>query len=157
MKNSKRNGKILPFLKQVRCYSLPGFFRYLYLKIVGKSILVTGSCRGCGMCCRRISLEGRNGWLRSEKTFHETVTNYPEYGRFVIIGRDTQGFLLFSCSWSTPQGTCIDYENRLGLCQKFPESSLVFAGGRLPSTCGYKFDEVVPFKKVLHTAVRRQK
>lgn len=156
-KRVKEMIKILPFLKQIRCYSLSGFIRYLYLRMIGKSILVTGSCRGCGMCCRSISLEGWHGWLRSEKMFQEIVMNYPEYGRFVISGRDQQGFLLFTCSLRSPQGTCLDYDKRLALCRKFPESSLVFAGGRLPSTCGYKFAEVVPFKKILNAAVHRQK
>ncbi len=145
------------FINQVRCLSLPGFFRYLYLRMTGRSILVTGSCRGCGMCCRNISLEGCDGWLHSEKAFQEIVTNLPEYGRFVVVGRDSHGFLLFNCSWNTPQGSCLDYDKRLTLCRKFPENSLVFAGGRLPPNCGYKFSTVVPFKKILNAAVHRQK
>jgi hypothetical protein len=156
MKKSKSNGR-LHFLKRLGYFSLSGFIRYLYLRMIGKSILVTGSCHGCGMCCRGISLEGWDGWLRSEKAFQEIVVNYPEYGRFVIIGRDSQGFLLFRCDWSTPQGTCLDYDKRLDLCRKFPESSLVFAGGHLPLTCGYQFAEVTPFKKILNAAVRKRK
>ncbi len=148
---------MLRFLKQVWCYSFSGFIHYFYLKMIGKSILVTGSCRGCGMCCRSISLEGWNGWLRSEKAFQKIVITYPEYGRFVVSGRDRQGFLLFTCTLCTPLGICLEYDKRLALCRKFPECSLVFAGGRLPSTCGYKFAEVVPFKKILNKAVRRQK
>ncbi len=144
------------FLKQVHCYSLSGSIRYLYLKIVGKTILVTGSCRGCGKCCRNISLKGRYGWLRSDKAFQKIVSIYPEYGRFAVSGRDQQGFLLFSCSLCTPQRTCLDYDKRLALCRKFPESSLVFAGGQLPATCGYKFAEAVPFKKILKAAVCRR-
>jgi uncharacterized protein len=149
--------KFAQLLTQVRCYSLHGVIRSLLLHLRGKSILVTGSCRQCGSCCRSISLEGRHGWLRSEKAFQEIIEDYPEYGRFVIIGKDTDGFLLFSCNWHTAEGGCSDYENRLSLCRKFPESSLVFAGGRLPPTCGYGFAEVVPFKKVLAAAVHRRK
>ncbi|MDK9707693.1 MAG: YkgJ family cysteine cluster protein [Desulforhopalus sp.] len=149
--------KIPLIFKRIRSLSLPGLVRYLFMRIRGKSILVTGSCRGCGMCCRSISLEGREGWLRSEKAFQEIVSNYPEYNRFTITGKDSQGFLLFSCSWSTADGTCGDYDNRLPLCRKFPESSHVFAGGRLPPSCGYRFVEVEPFQKVLSAAMQKRK
>lgn len=149
--------KISHIFKHYLSLSLPGLVRYLFVRMRGKSILVTGSCRGCGMCCRSISLEGREGWLRSEKAFYEIVKHHPGYRRFAITGKDSQGFLLFSCTWSTPEGTCRDYLNRLPLCSKFPESSLVFAGGRLPPTCGYRFGEVVPFKKILSAAMQKRK
>ena len=150
-------GSMGSFIHQIRCFSLLGLFRYLYLQMTGKSILVTGSCRGCGMCCRNIALEGGMGWLRSEDEFQKIVLAYPEYARFVPSGRDSQGFLLFHCSWHTPQNTCQDYDNRLALCRKFPESTLFFAEGQLPPTCGYKFSIVVPFKKILNSAMNRKK
>ena len=112
---------------------------------------------GCGACCKRICLEGRNGWLRSGEDFEKIVKKYPEYARFEIIGKDQQGFLLFSCSWCTPQGTCQDYENRLPLCAKFPESSLVFAGGELPANCGYQFTKVVSFEKILRQELKKKR
>jgi Fe-S-cluster containining protein len=155
VKSSHR--KYFLFLKEIRSFSIIGSFKYLVLKLRGKSILVTGSCRGCGTCCRSICLEGRNGWLRSKKDFQKIVGKYPEYNRFEIIGKDQQGFLLFSCLWSTPEGTCMDYDNRLPLCSKFPESSLVFAGGRLPVNCGYGFTEVVPFEKILRKELKKKK
>lgn len=151
------SGKIAQLFTKVRCYSFPGILHSIFLHLRGKSILVTGNCRQCGSCCRSISLEGRCGWLRSEKAFREIVEDYPEYGRFVLIGRDNDGFLLFSCSWLNGEGGCRDYESRLPLCRKFPERSLVFAGGRLPPNCSYGFAEVVPFKKILDAAIRRQK
>lgn len=155
MKSSQR--KCFQFLKELRPFSLVGIFKYLWLKVRGKSILVTGSCRGCGACCRSICLEGSDGWLRSRKAFAEIVKKNPEYKRFEVIGKDQQGFLLFSCTWCTPQGTCLNYENRLPLCCNFPESSLVFAGGQLPVNCGYTFTEVVPFEKILRQELKKEK
>jgi hypothetical protein len=145
------------FLQGLRSFSLAGIGKFLLLKIRGKSILVTGSCRGCGACCKSICLEGANGWLRSQKAFLKIVEKYPEYKRFEIIGKDQQGVLLFSCTWCTPQGTCLDYDNRLPLCRNFPESALVFAGGSLPDNCGYSFVEVVPFAKILRRELQRKK
>lgn len=143
--------------KELCSFSLTGIIKYLSLKIRGKSILLTGSCHACGTCCKSICLEGRDGWLRSGKVFAKVVEIYPEYERFEAIGVDQQGFLLFNCSWCSPQGACLDYDNRLPLCKKFPETSLVFSGGRLPDTCGYSFAEVVPFAKILSRQVKKDK
>jgi hypothetical protein len=142
------------FLNDISSFSLVGIFKYFSLKLRGKSILVTGSCRGCGVCCRSICLEGSHGWLRSRRALKKIIQEYPEYTRFEVIGKDSQGFLLFNCTWCTPQGTCMDYENRLPLCDNFPESSLVFAGGQLPVNCGYRFAEVVPFEKILNQEIQ---
>ncbi len=93
--------------------------------------------------------------MRSSEAFEKIVKVYPEYARFEIIGKDDQGFLFFSCNWCTAEGTCMDYENRLPLCEKFPVSSLVFAGGKLPANCGYRFTEVVPFEKILRQEIKK--
>jgi len=149
--------KYYQLFKELRSFSLIGALKYFFLKLRGKTILVTGSCRGCGTCCRSICLEGSTGWLRSSKAFEKVIEKFPEYKRFEIIGKDPQGFLLFNCTWCTPQGTCMDYENRLPLCCNFPETTLVFAGGRLPENCGYGFAEVVPFEKILKQEQKRKK
>lgn len=143
------------FLIAPGVFSLRGILYYIYLKIRRRSILVAGTCRGCGTCCRRISLEGPHGWLRSNKKFATLADKNPDYSRFAIIGKDSDGFLLFACSWLTADGVCQNYENRLALCRNFPESSLVFAGGRLPSGCGYRFAEVVPFASILKKEISK--
>jgi uncharacterized protein len=155
VKNSR--GSCLQFLHQLRSFSLAGICKYFSLKLRRKSILVRGSCRGCGSCCKNICLDGWSGWLRSERVFKNLVKKYPEYGRFEVIGTDSQGFILFSCTWCTPRGTCRDYDNRLPLCANFPESSLVFTGGRLPVNCGYRFTEVVPFATILRQELSKKK
>jgi uncharacterized protein len=159
MKKSYKNRreKYFQFLNKIHSFSLAGIFKYLLLKIQGKSILVTGHCLGCGTCCKSISLEGYDGWLRSRKEFEKIAKKYPEYNRFEIIGKDPKGFLLFCCTWCTPQGNCMDYENRLPLCSKFPESSLVFSGGGLPANCGYQFTKVVPFEKILRQEIKKKR
>lgn len=152
-----RYRKYYRVFKELRYFSLHGAFKFFLLKLRGKSIIVTGKCHGCGTCCRSICLEGSTGWLRSDKAFENVIKRYPEYKRFEIIGKDSQGFLLFNCTWCTSQGTCIDYENRLPLCCNFPETTLVFSGGRLPVNCGYGFTEVVPFEKILKQEQERKK
>lgn len=136
-------------------FSLTGIIRYSWLRITGREILLSGTCRNCGACCRRINLEAGGGWVRTPEAFNDIVREYPEYGRFAIIGTDNQGFLLFSCSWCTQEGLCRDYGNRLAICRNFPDTSLVFCGGSLPAGCGYRLSSGVPFAKVLQKAVKR--
>lgn len=137
-------------------FSIAGLFHFIYLKLRGRSILVSGSCHSCGSCCRRLSLEGRDGWLYSRSAFYETVVHYREYNRFKIIGRDSDGVLLFTCRLLTVDGSCSDYEKRPPLCRNFPESSLLFCGGVLPPGCGYSFKPVIPFEKILARAMQKR-
>lgn len=141
--------KMAKILQLLSSYSILGLIRYLRLQVMGKELIVNGSCRNCGSCCRRINLEGKRGWLRHENAFFEVVADYPEYERFQITGKDEQGFLRFSCSWLSAEGFCKDHANRLDLCRNFPDKTLHFCGGVLPPGCGYMIQEVRPFKKYL--------
>lgn len=147
---------MLTQIRRLQTFSVVGFIRFVAMKMRGRSILVAGRCRGCGSCCRELSLEGSEGWLRSESSFQKIVEQYPEYNRFEITGKDSQGFLLFACSWLTDYGTCVDHEQRLALCRNFPESSLLFCGGKLPTGCGYRFNTVIPFEKILARELRKK-
>ena len=144
-------------ISQLLCtYSPLGLIRYLRILVMGKELLITGSCHCCGNCCKKINLEGVRGWLRSEKEFFEVLQDYPEYGRFKITGKDDQGFIQFSCTWLTDQGLCRDHTKRLPLCMNFPDKSLHFCGGKLPAACGYSIDEVRPFDKYLENEVKEK-
>jgi len=143
--------------KILSSYSLIGLIRYLRIRLMGKELLVTGSCRCCGNCCRKINLQGAQGWLRSVKDFKEVVADYPEYERFQIIGKDDQGYLQLSCSWLDAAGLCRDHENRFSLCKNFPDKTLHFCGGALPSGCGYRISEVRPFSRYLADEVKGQR
>lgn len=145
------------YFAHFKSYTLSGLLQYLWMKLRKKSILVGGSCHICGTCCRRLSLEGKNGWLRSLKEFEETVKEYPEYSRFEMVCRDKNGYLVFNCIFCTPEGGCSDYENRLDLCKNFPEKSLHFCGGSLPEKCGYYFMFVKPFDTVLSEEMKKNK
>jgi len=136
-------------------YSLLGLIRYLRMRLMGKELMVVGNCRNCGSCCRKINLEGQNGWLRRREDFFTVAADYPEYNRFQITGKDDQGFLQFSCSWLTKEGLCREHSKRLDLCRNFPDKSLHFCGGALPPTCGYSLQEVRPFEKYLSDEINK--
>ena len=136
-------------------FSLAALLWQIRMKILGKSILLSGTCRGCGACCQKINLEVSGGWIRSDALFQKLIIDHPEFDRFKIIGKDKHGYLQFSCSWLTPEGNCRDYQNRLAICRNFPETSLVFSGGGLPEGCCYRFHEGIPFAKVLETEKKK--
>jgi len=145
------------FIERLKRYSISGWFRFLRMKFAGRMVAVSGSCNLCGRCCRRVSLEAGGRWLRSEAEFKRLVKNYQEYERFTMIGRDGQGFLLFTCSWYDEEtGVCRDHDHRLEICRNYPDIDLYFTGGEIHNGCGYRFSEVVPFEKFLNRELEAQ-
>lgn len=148
-KSSMNKKSLYLLLARFKQYSLLGWYRYFRLKIRGKKAVVTGCCLMCGRCCRKISLEAGGRWLRKATDYERVLKVHPEYGRFVPMGRDSQGFLVFSCAWCRPEGICRDHANRLAICRNFPDIDLYFSGGELPGDCGFTFKEIVPFASIL--------
>lgn len=141
---------------RLKRYSLLGWIRHFRLLVTGKRVMVTGSCLMCGRCCQRISLESGGRWLRTEKEFATLVGSHPEFRRFTPAGCDSQGFLLFSCSWyAHHERGCRDYENRLQICRQYPDTDLYFTGGEMPADCGYTLQQVVPFAAVLSAELEK--
>lgn len=140
---------LLTISMKISKFSFTGLLQYIWMRLRGKRLLVGGRCENCGSCCKKLSLEGGSGWLRSMDEWDEIREEFPEYQRFLSVGRDEQGFLIFTCSWCTEEGFCEDYENRLDVCKNFPEKSLKFCGGKVPESCGYFFKFVKPFDEIL--------
>lgn len=144
-------------IQWIRSVTFSGFIKFIKLKLTGKSLLVTGSCKGCGKCCRRISLEGGRGWIDSKKEYNRIINKNPNLSRFKHIGEEPSGIFLFTCEWLDERGGCKQHDRRLELCKRYPEKSLVFAGGVLNSDCGYSFKEVKPFNKILTKEMSKRK
>ncbi len=144
-------------IKDLSSCSLQGLLRLLILKIAGKDYLIVGSCIGCGSCCRKINLKTSKGWIRSEEHFKRMLKVHHDFQRFDIAGKDSQGFLQFSCSWLMSSGLCRDHKNRLDICRKYPAKSLMFCGGSISEECGYTIETVTPFKKILEMETQRLK
>lgn len=131
-----------------------GMFRYLKMKLLGRQVIVRGACKNCGACCRKMSLHIGGSWIRSVRRFRKLVKEDPDYGRFEITGRDSNGYLEFRCNWLQPDGTCRDHENRLGICRTYPDEELYFVNGKLIKGCGYIFEEVPDFERLLAGKMR---
>lgn len=136
-------------------FTLQGLIQIVYLKMSKKDLVVRGECRLCGNCCRAINLEGPEGWIKSEKYFNKLLEKNSEFGRFSVLKRDSSGYLVFYCNKLGKDNLCTDYENRPSVCRDFPKKELSFCGGGLPTGCGYRFEEIKSFKKVLHKEMER--
>lgn len=122
----------------------------------GRTIMVYGSCRQCGRCCRGMSLVFEGARVKSARQFKKLVKRKPDYGRFFIDGRDARGFPEFSCSWLTPEGACRDHENRLDICSGFPTKTMYYLGGEIPPGCGYRFVSKGKFEAALKKAKKNK-
>jgi len=133
-------------------YTLTGCCRRLKLKFVDKTVIIRGACRRCGRCCRKLCLDINGRWVSSANRFRKLVRDNPDYGRFHITGRNPFGCLEFVCDRLQPDGSCGDHDHRPDICRKYPERELYFTGGVLPPWCGYYFEEVPDFEKLIRTA-----
>jgi Fe-S-cluster containining protein len=132
-----------------------GLIRYLKHALLGKDIIITGSCRQCGSCCRKLSLDIKGSWLTSVSLFNELVQDSPDYKRFRIIGKDKHGFLEFACAWLQEDGKCLDYENRLRICKDFPDKKMFLMNGVVPAECAYVMQQGTPFEKILKKKMKK--
>lgn len=129
--------------------SIAGWWRHRRLRATGKELILTGQCRQCGACCRRLQLQPGKKWLSSKRDFKSLVKRHPEFDRFEISGRDPQRLLIFNCTKLGSDNRCQDYENRPQLCRDFPNKAIFFCGGALPEGCGYTLSEGIPFSTLL--------
>lgn len=137
--------------------SLGGWLRHVRLRLQKRELIIRGHCRQCGSCCRRIQIQQGRRWLSSRRAFKHLVRKHPEYQRFNIIGRDSQGLLLFECTWLLDDNTCSGHALRLDICRNFPAKEIFFCGGQLPYGCGYNVEEVVPFDRILQDKLEERR
>ncbi len=132
-------------------YTLTGFFKWLWLRVTGRQVVVAGECLQCGRCCSRLNLTWKDHWIRKEKDFEEMLAEYPEYERFEHIGNTPAGIMIFSCDRLTDDGLCGDNDNpdRPAFCGSYPDHDLCFMGGELLDHCGYRFETAPSFRKML--------
>lgn len=112
--------------------------KFFITRVLGKSYYIHGKCSQCGRCCNSIQLKKNKRWIRCEQEFIALVREEPEFGRFWVSGKTDNGYLEFCCSWfDSRKKECIDYQNRLEICRKYPTSALAFNNTEILNDCGY--------------------
>ncbi len=151
--------KIIQLVKSV-CFnesSIQSIPKNVCNKLRGRELIVLGSCCGCGQCCQCINLRGKDGWIRTEKQFKKLCETNLQYSRFYIVSDEKSDYLQFDCSLYDDQKGCKDYDNRLDICRKYPNKSLILRGGKLVEGCGYTIKSAVPFEKYLKDESKKKK
>ena len=127
----------------------------MWLFVRGREVVVSGRCNMCGRCCRglNLTLGDRGGWIRSKHLFELAKKQHPAYERFEITGRTPTGILIFKCKMLDENNLCGDHENRPGYCRTYPTPDLYFMGGELLPGCGFRFEVVPRFNRILKQSV----
>lgn len=137
--------------------TLRGFARAAAALARGEQLAVTGKCVNCGRCCGRVSLMRGRSWIRSARAFEKLKKRRPEYKHFVVTGRERTGELVFKCLKVDENNLCSIYESRPDFCRKYPSLDLHFMGAALFDGCGYRFETVPSFSKILRNAAAAER
>jgi hypothetical protein len=118
---------------------------------------IQGACKQCGSCCKNINLCEAGKWVSKKSHFQKMVAENAEYARLTITGKNKKGTLIFSCTWLDANNHCKDYDNRLDICQMFPNKMVITNQGEIPEGCGYSIRIHRSFDVVLKNTIRREK
>ncbi len=129
--------------------------RKFLARIRGKTYIAEGKCNQCGACCKMITLVIDSHPISSEEEFEHLKIIYPKYERFQIVNYDENAHLRFSCKYLGKNNKCQDYKNRPQICRDYPNQDLMMRGGKLVSTCGYKFIPTREFQAVLEDIIEK--
>jgi hypothetical protein len=82
---------------------------------------LTGRCRQCGQCCRRIILTMTPAQIRSRLFTTLSIRWLSWLFRFELIELDGEhDSLVFRCRQLTPDNKCGDYRWRPNICRNYP-------------------------------------
>lgn len=91
------------------------------------------------------------------RAFEKLKRAHPEYERFVCVDRSPTGILIFNCGCLDENNLCGDYDNRPAFCRLYPSKKLYFMGGEFMKGCGYRFEVVPRFSRMLKKKIAENK
>lgn len=130
-------------------FNLRGLFRIIWVGVRRRELVVAGTCELCGDCCRGLNLSVEGGWIRSKRAFEKLKKKYPEYEHFEVTDRAPGGALVFRCLLLDENGVCANYDARPKFCREYPEVDIYFMGGNMLPNCGFRYEAVPSFRKIL--------
>lgn len=120
-----------------------------FLRAIGKKYIKTGCCKGCGSCCKNISIKHGKKVIATPEQFEALQKKFNVYRMFKIMDNTERG-LVFQCIFlDDAVGCCTNYEKRPPICRNYPDEVIFRLGGILADTCGYTFKPIKPFNKIL--------
>lgn len=131
--------------------------KFFYLKILRKKYYRTGSCKGCGRCCRQIYVKHANGVIKDEADFERLRGLHRFYKYLKVTGKDEIG-LIFECTnLDSETNLCKIHKTRPGICRRYPQEEIFGMGGALAEDCGYKLVPIESFDEVFKQVKKENK
>ena len=131
--------------------------KFYYTKILKRKYYRTGSCKGCGRCCKKIYVKNFKHVITDEKEFEQLQYLHRFYSYLKIIGRDETG-LIFECTKLDPEtNKCTIHKSRPGICRRYPQEEMLSMGGELSEGCGYQLEPILSFSEVFENVKRLKK
>lgn len=128
--------------------------KFIYSKILKKKYYRTGSCLGCGKCCKQIYVKHARHVIQDEKEFSRLQLLHKFYTYLTVVDKDETG-LVFACSNLDPDtNLCKIHDKRPGICRRYPQEELFTMGGVISEDCGYKMSPIVSFSEVLEKEMK---
>lgn len=130
--------------------------RFLYKYILRRKYYRKGACLGCGACCTHIYIKHMKGVVKTEDEFQRLKYLHPFYTYLTILGSDETG-LFFECkNLDKETQKCKIHKTRPGICRRYPQEEIFILGGTLKDNCGYVFEPIDSFDKVLKKLQRKK-
>jgi hypothetical protein len=126
-------------------------FRNFLKKFKKPRLVIKGSCKKCGSCCRNISFMIGGKYLSEPEEFQNLKEFDSQYNHFFISGRDKDGFLLFTCKSINSDNLCKCYHFRSLYCRLYPKivTKHLATHTEMLEGCGYYIESNVDFKEFL--------
>ena len=125
--------------------------------ILKRNYIRTGSCKGCGRCCREIYVRHGKETIRNEEEYEKLRSSHSFYSFLKPVGKDEIG-LIFECTKLDPETKkCKIHPFRPLLCRRYPQEEIFMMGGDISAGCGYKFIPIRTFNSVLKEVAKKFK
>ncbi|HSA06932.1 MAG TPA: YkgJ family cysteine cluster protein [Candidatus Gastranaerophilales bacterium] len=130
--------------------------KFFLLRILRRKYARSGSCKGCGRCCREIYVKNARGLIREENEFKRLKKIHPFYS-YLKIREKTETGLVFECAKLDKEtNRCTVYNIRSFICKLYPQEEIFKIGGAISEECGYKFIPLENFEEVLNKIKKRR-
>lgn len=134
---------------------MTGFFKRIWINfrlwLNPGNVVIRGSCKMCGTCCKNLILVDKKKIIKTEEEFRLLKEKYPQYEIFRIKSTNSDGDLVFECTKLNDDNTCSIHNERPGVCSAYPVPAMFKHHGKLFKDCGYWAEPAVDFKEILNS------
>ncbi len=129
------------FIKQI-IKSLNSKLVKIFNQNFSPKFIRSGSCKQCGQCCRKITINYHGKFLTEKHEFEQLQLEQPRYKNFFTTGKE-DGILVVTCKSLGDDNTCKSYRFRSLYCRIYPriKTKYIAAGAQTLDGCGFYYEE----------------